>query len=478
MSKVMKSGAIMSKNIRFVDLFAGIGGFAAAFRSLGAECLLAVEKDKTAAETYRVNWGHFALGNVVDSNNPKKSVKVGPHDILAAGFPCQPFSKSGSQDGVLDKSRGTLFNNIMQIIENLDYSSRPTVIVLENVRNLAGPKHKADLEVIKDSLRHLGYTVEQQNFFLSPHKIQREFGGRPQNRERIFILGTKLPAKLAGKPNKKSGFSDSVNSYLHKIKSSVNAESEKFLIDGDPKLYWNLAKDLNSQDVENEAPELKDSEVTAIELWNKWVGDFRTSHASLPSFPIWTSCWDPNVTFPANCPNWKRNFIEKNKRLFEDNEEICKELLNSFEAENVIPTFRKFEWQAGDMDSIWDGVIHFRPSGIRVKKPNYLPALVAITHTPILGYERRRISLREAAYLQGFPSEFRFDPNQEAQHFKQLGNAVNIGAVLVALRSLVSRDEAILKMTANGKRILQAVNESFNSPDEFFATWTPSEVIG
>ena len=74
----------MSKNIKFVDLFAGIGGFAAAFTSIGAECLLAVEKDKTAAETYQVNWGHFALGNVVDSNNPKKSVHVGPHDILAA----------------------------------------------------------------------------------------------------------------------------------------------------------------------------------------------------------------------------------------------------------------------------------------------------------------------------------------------------------------------------------------------------------
>ena len=141
--------------VKYVDLFAGIGGFAAALTALGAQCAQAVERDTSAARVYETNWGHQALGNIVDNNSPTKTVLVGPHDILTAGFPCQPFSKSGAQEGVLDKSRGTLFHNILTILRELKYEDRPTLVILENVRNLAGPKHKADLAVIKQSLRHL-----------------------------------------------------------------------------------------------------------------------------------------------------------------------------------------------------------------------------------------------------------------------------------------------------------------------------------
>jgi DNA (cytosine-5)-methyltransferase 1 len=464
----------MAIKLKYVDLFAGIGGFAAAFTSLGAECASAVEKDKAAAATYKLNWGHEALGNVVDSKNPDKSVQVGPHDILTAGFPCQPFSKSGSQDGVLDKSRGTLFNNILQIIGNLEHESRPTIVVLENVRNLAGPKHAADLEIIKASLRHLGYTVEEQNLFLSPHRIRREFGGRPQNRERIFIVGTKLPESLSGKPTKKLGYTDKVLSYLSGLKHSIYDEMQEFLIDEDPRTYWKLSRDLPISDGTQKEVGLKHSEEIAINLWDSWKEAIRVASGKLPGFPVWTSYWKEDPEIPDDCPNWKRKFIEKNVQLFKDNQEICQSLLDSFELHQLIPTYRKFEWQAGDMPSIWKGVIHFRPSGIRVKQANYLPALVAITHTPVIGPERRRISIQEAAFLQGFPSNFCFDSDQSSQHFKQLGNAVNVAAVLVVLKSLAARDEAVLKMTTSGRQILSAVSKLQKSPDEYFATWEPS----
>jgi DNA (cytosine-5)-methyltransferase 1 len=184
-----------NETVKYVDLFAGIGGFAATMVGMGFESLLAVEKDTAAAAVYKDNWGDEALGNIVDPNRPDfgNTIEIGPHDILTGGFPCQPFSKSGNQEGVLDASRGTLFGNIVAVLKNLPYESRPTLVILENVRNLAGPKHKDDLKQMKDSLRLLGYTVEEGDIFLSPHQLKREFGGSPQNRERIFLVGVKHP---------------------------------------------------------------------------------------------------------------------------------------------------------------------------------------------------------------------------------------------------------------------------------------------
>ena len=92
----------------FVDLFAGIGGFHAALSAFGGDCVYAVEKDPEAAKVYELNWGMPALGDIVEDT--EEEMKVPPHDVLAAGFPCQPFSKSGFQRG-MDETRGTLFFN-------------------------------------------------------------------------------------------------------------------------------------------------------------------------------------------------------------------------------------------------------------------------------------------------------------------------------------------------------------------------------
>ena len=120
---------------RFIDLFAGIGGFHAAMSAYGGECVYAVEIDKAAADVYRSNWGHDALGDITKDANDAV-MKVGDHEILAAGFPCQPFSKSGAQRG-MDETRGTLYWNILRIIQE----RKPEIVMLENVRNLAGPRH-------------------------------------------------------------------------------------------------------------------------------------------------------------------------------------------------------------------------------------------------------------------------------------------------------------------------------------------------
>jgi len=98
-----------TSSFEFVDLFAGIGGFHAAMKAYGGKCVYAVEIDKKAAHVYEHNWGHPALGDITqDADSDLKIMNVPRHDVLCAGFPCQPFSKSGAQRG-MDETRGTLF---------------------------------------------------------------------------------------------------------------------------------------------------------------------------------------------------------------------------------------------------------------------------------------------------------------------------------------------------------------------------------
>ena len=113
-------------NMRFVDLFCGIGGFHSALSQLGHECVFACDADREAASVYEQNYGISAHKDIRDCNN------LPEFDILCAGFPCQPFSKSGSQEGFNDETRGTLFHEIMRIVKE----SAPKILFLENVPNL------------------------------------------------------------------------------------------------------------------------------------------------------------------------------------------------------------------------------------------------------------------------------------------------------------------------------------------------------
>ena len=144
-------------SFKFVDLFAGIGGFHAALGALGGECVYASEWDKDAARIYERNWNLKPDGDITLAANDEV-MDVPAHDVLVGGFPCQPFSKSGKQMG-MEETRGTLFWNIAKIIE----THKPSIVLLENVRNIAGPRHMHEWEVIIQTLR----AVVQKNE--SPH---------------------------------------------------------------------------------------------------------------------------------------------------------------------------------------------------------------------------------------------------------------------------------------------------------------------
>jgi DNA (cytosine-5)-methyltransferase 1 len=170
------------KDFTFIDLFSGIGGFHIAMHNIGGKCVFSSEWDEAARDTYQLNFKKispelFDKNMFVGDITKFDPSKVPNHDILCAGFPCQPFSQAGLKLGFED-TRGTLFFNIAQIIK----AKRPKVILLENVRGLLSHDKGKTFNVIRNTIEELGYS-----FY---YKIIRASDfGLPQHRPRIFIVG-------------------------------------------------------------------------------------------------------------------------------------------------------------------------------------------------------------------------------------------------------------------------------------------------
>ena len=162
---------------KFIDLFAGIGGFRMAMQNLGGKCVFSSEWDKEAQRTYRANYGEVPFGDITNEET-KKYIPDG-FDVLCAGFPCQAFSIAGKRGGFED-TRGTLFFDVAEIIKR----KKPKAIFLENVKGLRNHDKGTTLATILNVLRN------DLNYFVPEPKIMnaKDFGV-PQNRERIFIVG-------------------------------------------------------------------------------------------------------------------------------------------------------------------------------------------------------------------------------------------------------------------------------------------------
>lgn len=438
----------------FIDLFAGIGGFHGALSALGGECVYASEIDKDAARVYTRNWGLQPDGDITVAAN-EHNMEVPEHDVLVGGFPCQPFSKSGKQRG-MDEARGTLFWNIARIIE----VRNPKIVLLENVRNIAGPRHEHEWHIIIKTLRQLGYRVSSKPLVVSPHRIHPEFGGRPQVRERVFITATRtnrsgaLLGEEPGLPN------------IQKFEHNWNIHN------------WNLAKDL-PLDTKLEREDKKSSTLGELELkwiqaWDEFVTLFKRAHPgkNLPGFPLWADEWISvnALKIPRGTPRWKSNFLLKNAEFYTENKKLIDRWLKNYNnLEEFPPSRRKFEWQAQDAKSLSETIMHFRPSGIRAKKATYVPALVAITQTSILGKQKRRITTKEAARLQGLPEWFDFLDQPKSQTFKQLGNGVNIGAVYNVMKSLVLRD---LDLLGSDTKLVKSILNAPDTPDKYLSRFS------
>lgn len=428
----------------FVDLFAGIGGFHAALSAVGGRAVLASEIDPAPAAVYERNWGLRPAGDVTAlASDPARLVPA--HAILAGGFPCQPFSKSGFQRG-MSELRGRMVNEVLRILQ----VHNPPVIMLENVRNIAGPRQTEVWGAVVTGLREAGYRVPSAPAVYSPHLLPPDRGGAPQVRERVYIMGT----------------------YVGRDRALRETDVEPIVtlkkpMEGWRASDWDLQRDVLEPEHAIQHRErylLSEEEQGWIEVWNDFLR--RTRGVHLPGFPLWSAYWEDGRTVDPAAPAWKKVLEAKNIAFYHDNRRAIRAWLEANPQLRSFPASRqKLEWQAQDAPrDLRACLLHLRPSGIRAKKLNYTPALVAMAQTPVLGPWARRMTPREAARLQGFPDWFDFGDQRAALTYKQLGNAVNVGAVYHVLREHVLRDREDIATSPLGRYVVEAVLNAPVSP--------------
>lgn len=401
----------------YIDLFAGIGGFHQAMRFLGGECIMAAEIDQACKDTYSSNF-KTREGSIRGDVNKIDPCSIDPFDVLCAGFPCQPFSKAGQQQGFNDKTRGNLFYSIMNI---LDEHPECGFVVLENVRNLADKTE--NWGIIKEELQKRNFIITKDPLILSPSDF-----GIPQIRERVYILGIKR-SNCSQKIVKKGYIEESdlnISSYKKQCKAG---DAFSILDEGEFKEY-----------------RITKEQELVLNAWDEFrIGTkIRTI-----GFPIWINSFgiefdDTDDFFSAveltSMPGWKQRFVKKNRELYLEHKPFIDRWIEKYDMTHRIKLYQKFEWNCGeDIQDIHDSIIQIRQSGIRVKRNTFFPSLVAIVNTPIIwdknaGYYRH-ITPREAANLQNFDKRYKFS-GTDKQVYKQLGNSVNVRVLKILCKNL------------------------------------------
>lgn len=169
---------------KFIDLFCGIGGFRVALEKRGLECVFSSDIDPYAQEAYKKNFGEKPTGDITEI----PANKIPKHDILCAGFPCQPFSISGKRGGASDP-RGRLFYEIQRIAE----FHKPYILLLENVKNILTIDNGNVIKTIETKLDESGYNLHK-------HVLNASYFGIPQARERVYFVALRKDMKKKDKP--------------------------------------------------------------------------------------------------------------------------------------------------------------------------------------------------------------------------------------------------------------------------------------
>ena len=380
-------------NLKFVDLFCGIGGFHIALKRLNGDCVLACDIDKKCRENYKLNF------NI----EPKVDVKtINPNDledfdILCGGFPCQSFSNAGKKKTFND-DRGLLFDEIMKIAQ----VKLPKFMFLENVKHILKVGNGEVIKYIKERISELGYNL--QMFKISPHEY-----GIPQQRERIYFVCIRYDiydGEDIVLPEKISNFQ--FKDFLDK-KEDID---DKYFIKGDT--------------------------LTCLEAWDEIIPIFEIDEKISPTIMINEHYNNHTQEDFDNYADWRKSYINANKPLIEKYRNNWNEWYNkNKEILQKREIYGKLEWQVGKIkpnDSIFNYFIQMRQSGIRVKRAEHFPTLVAISQIPIYGKEKRYITPRECARLQSFPEDYIIDP-EDKNSYKQFGNAVNADNVYTVIKA-------------------------------------------
>lgn len=368
---------------KFIDLFCGIGGFHLALKSFGGECVFASEIDKKCQKVYQDNFKITPKGDItkIEAND------IPDHDVLVGGFPCQAVSNAGHKKAFDDK-RGKLFDEILRIAKE----KRPKIMLLENVKHIKKVKGCQVYEYIYQQLSNINYHV--QDIELSPHQF-----GIPQLRKRVYFICLDKNKY----PDTKINFTPPICTPRNIFQDAVEID-EKY----------------------NVSDEIKN----VIDTWDVILKQLDVGQKF--SVPILLEEFNKEYDTFEKISDWKKTYILKNKELYEKYKfkwdswyDINKQLLTKK------AVYSKLEWQTGPLngnDSVWDHFIQIRQSGIRVKRNDNFPTLVAIVQVPIYGKQKRYLTPRECARLQSFPDDYKLHSIDKVA-YKQLGNSVNVDII-------------------------------------------------
>ena len=419
--------------MKFIDLFAGLGGFHQALKQLDHQCVFACEIDEQLNALYKE---YFGLETALDIRHVDP-VCIPDHDILCAGFPCQPFSHAGNRKGFKCERWGDLFDHVIKILR----AKKPDYFILENVPHLKKHDDGQTWRKIKADLENAQYQINDK--CLSPHQF-----GIPQIRRRLFIVGSRLgPAHLPETPP-----------YI------------------EPDIRTIL------EDNPSNARKLPERVQQCLALWQEFIDRFPKSE-DLPSFPIWSMEFGADYPYEEatpyalgvdelrKCkgnhgirlaglsddevmsalpsyarreqqqfPDWKIRYIRQNRDLYEAHKDWIDQW--KLKLSGFPQSYQKFEWNCQDEErDIWKLVIQLRASGVRVKKPTTAPSLViSTTQVPIIGWEKRHMTPRECARLQSMEDDIEL-PENPTHAFMALGNAVNVELVKRIAKALIKQKE-------------------------------------
>lgn len=406
---------------------------------------------------YKINFPDTPIYGDITKIKPSE---IPAHDILCAGFPCQPFSQAGKRQGFNDeKDRGNLFNYICGILKE----HAPRYVILENVANLKGHDSGNTWRIISNKLEELNYSLKAE--ILSPHQF-----GIPQHRKRIYIVCQR----------KDFGHLNSFE--FPKGNKNINCDIKSIINEFD----------------ENITP-LKPETLKQLEVWQEFIDQTIAHGDSIPTFPIWAMEFGATYNYediaPAFQPNdslkgikgkfgvvingatreqclaqlpiyaqtksskkfpiWKIRYIRQNRDFYSRHKEWLDDWLKNIQSFDN--SHLKFEWNCGKFTSptIEDKIVQFRASGIRVKLPTFSPALNLVgTQIPIfpwinlppkctvdnLNSKGRYMTLNEAASVQGMQDLSFGSENYKlplSRCYEALGNAVNVEVVKKVTKKLL-----------------------------------------
>ena len=442
----------MAKKLKFIDLYAGLGGFHQALSALGHEGVWASEYNTNLRKLYRKNFP----GTKIEGDIFKVDVEEIPdHDIICGGFPCQPFSRAGYMKGFADESKGNHFFRILDIIDSkAKRNASPKYIFLENVETILKHDDRNTFKVITSELENRGYEITSK--ILSPHEFNV-----PHHRRRLFIVGVL----------------DSEGG-LKNFNFPEPLDLKQTTIDS---ILDNSVTPLPGENLE-----LKAKPMAVVKMWQDFVEHF-PDDKKLPGFPIWPHEWGADYPFefdtPSSAslsilrtrngtfgtpitatsraaiiehfipryaqkgkvfPSWKINYIKKNRLFYEANKEYIKDFMSRHkEIHDFDFSWQKLEWSCqGAPRTFEDKILQFRPSGLRVKLNNWAPALTTVrtqnVYIPKLG---RKLSQYEVAKLQSMSLKHLpdvYDGKFVANGgFKAFGNAVNVEVVKRIAKNLL-----------------------------------------